>query len=106
VTRVEIIPQTAQGINAMQGQDVFVRVTASDDSSGVSKVQVSHSAGLISFSEFAVTGSMTNIPWTLQFSGAVYVRVVDRAGNLSPVSSGPGPAHNRICLPLVVKSRP
>ena len=44
VTQVEIIPQTAQGISAMQGQDVIVRVTASDDSSGVSKVQVSHSA--------------------------------------------------------------
>ena len=49
---------------------------------------------------------MTDILWTLQSSGAVYVRVVDRAGNTSPVSSGSGPAHNRIYLPLVVKPVP
>ncbi len=80
---VEIIPQAGRGRGVMQGQEVIVRVTASDGNSGVTTVQVSHDEGFGQFSEFAFIGPATDIPWTLQPSGLVYVRVVDRAGNLS-----------------------
>jgi len=104
VTRVEIITQTVQTTGAMEGQDVIVRVTTSDNNSGVSKVQISHSADFEQFSEFAVTGTITDIPWTLQPSGEVYVRVVDRAGNLSQVSSGQTSIRFKIHLPLLIRS--
>lgn len=104
VTVVEIITQTGGGaLSAMAGKDVIVRVTTSDDNSGVSKVQLSHSADFARYSEFAVTGGTTDISWTLQPSGQVYVRVVDRAGNLSEVESEQGPPNYEVYLPLVLR---
>ena len=67
-------------------------------------MQISHSADFEQFSEFAVTGTITDIPWTLQPSGEVYVRVVDRAGNLSQVSSGQTSIRFKIHLPLLIRS--
>jgi hypothetical protein len=104
VTRVEIIAQEIQATGTMGGQDVIVRVTASDDNSGVSKVQISHSADFEQFSEFAATSGTTDTPWTLQHSGTVYVRVVDRAGNLSQVSSGQTSMYFKTYLPLLILS--
>jgi len=103
VTGVEVITQAVQTTSRMGERDVTVRVTASDGNSGVATVRVGHSADCDPFSEFAVTGGTTDIPWTLQLSGEVYVRVVDRAGNLSQVSGGQGPVLYRIYLPLVMK---
>ncbi len=80
-----------------------MQVTTSDDNSGVSEVLISDSAGFGQFSEFAVTGGTTDVPWTLQPSGKVYIRVVDRAGNLSEIRSEQGPAHHEIYLPLVLR---
>jgi fibronectin-binding autotransporter adhesin len=105
VVEVEVITQTAGGdLGLMVGQDVIVRVTTSDDNSGASKVQISHSADFAECLEFAVTGATTDIPWTLQSSGEVYVRVVDRAGNLSEVQRGQGPPEYEIYLPVVLRN--
>jgi len=106
VNGIEIITGTVLGSRATEGLSVIVRVTASDSNTGVSQVQISHSADFEQFSEFAVTGRMTDIPWTLQPSGKVYVRAVDRAGNVSEVSSEQGEANYEIYLPIVVRSEP
>jgi len=103
VTRVEIITQGVQGIRATEGQNVILRVTVSDGNSGVDRLQISHSADFNQFSEVPATGSTTDVPWVLQPFGAVYVRVVDRAGNLSDVSGEQGLA--QIYLPIVVRNR-
>jgi uncharacterized repeat protein (TIGR01451 family) len=104
VTEVEIITQTAGGyVKSVTGQDVIVRVTSSDDNSGASIVQISHSVDFVQYSEFAVTGPTTDIPWVLQSSGEVYVRVVDRAGNVSEVESEQGPPKYGVYLPLMIR---
>ncbi|MEJ2209112.1 MAG: PKD domain-containing protein, partial [Anaerolineae bacterium] len=96
---VEIIPQETRGAAPRQGQNVIVRVTASDPNSGVAKIQLSHDYAFGQFSEYASAGPTTDIAWTLQLSGLVYVRVVDRAGNVSDVVSEQGTT--RIYLPAV-----
>jgi uncharacterized repeat protein (TIGR01451 family) len=107
VAEVKVITQTTGGdLGAMAGRDVVVRVTTSDDNSGASKIQISHSADFAEYSEFAVPGATMDIPWTLQSSGVAYVRVVDRAGNLSDVQSGQGPPQYDIYLPLVLRQFP
>jgi uncharacterized repeat protein (TIGR01451 family) len=105
VAAVEVITNTDGRVHsAMAGQDVIVRVTTSDDNSGASRVQISHSADLAQYSEFPVTGVTTDIDWTLQPSGEIYLRVVDRAGNPSDVESAQGPPRYEIYLPLVLRS--
>jgi|GEM_PF-382921 len=105
VTRVEVmVPILLRGSGAVGGQAVILRVTASDDNSGVDRVQVSHSAGFETYSEFAVAGGVTEVGWDLQPSGAVYVRVVDRAGNLSAVVGAQGMVHHELFLPLVLRA--
>ncbi len=103
---MEIIPVPQRGFHTAQGADVIVRVRASDANSGVDRVQLSHEPDFSQFSEFAFVGPRSDIPWTLRASGRVYGRVVDRAGNISPVSSGQGPVYTVIYLPLVVRSYP
>lgn len=104
VTNVEILTQTTQTLGAARRQNITVRVTASDDNSGVGKVQISHDMNFGQFSEFAVTGNTTDISWPLQPSGIVYVRVKDRAGNWSQVSSEQGIPYFEIYLPVVLKN--
>lgn len=98
---VEILSQAARGVDTGQEQAVIVRVTAVDANSGVGWVQISHDEGFGQFSEFACFGPATDIPWLLQPSGLIYVRVVDRAGNLSEVISEQGSI--RIYLPFVAR---
>ena len=105
VTKVEIITQTIQAMRTTQSRDVIVRVTSSDDNSGVGAVRISHDEDFAEFSEFPVTGRTTDIPWTLQSSAKVYVRVMDRAGNLSEVCEGQGPPQHVIYLPIVLRAR-
>jgi hypothetical protein len=100
---VVIIPLPNRGAQTVQDTDVIVRVTAGDANSGVDRVQLSDTPEFTQFSEFAFVGPTTSISWMLPASGEIYVRVVDRAGNLSPVGSGQGPANFKIYLPLVVR---
>jgi uncharacterized repeat protein (TIGR01451 family) len=100
---VEIVPQVGRGNGTAQGQNVLVRVTASDANSGVGKVQISNRADFGAFVEFPFSGPMTGVVWVLQPSGLVHVRVVDRAGNLSAVSSAQGPVRFEVYLPIVLR---
>ena len=105
VTGVEVITQTGGGsVESVAGQNVIVRVTSSDDNSGAGVIQISHGVDFAQYSEFAVTGPTTDIPWVLQSSGEVYVRVVDRAGNVSEVESEQGPPKYDVYLPLVIRN--
>jgi uncharacterized repeat protein (TIGR01451 family) len=103
VVGVEILPQGVRGSGAAQGQNVIVRVTASDANSGVGTVQISHRADFGTYAGFPSAGPITYVPWALQPSGLVYVRVVDRAGNLSPVSSEQGPTRFEAYLPMLLR---
>jgi hypothetical protein len=71
-----------------------------DDISGVGRIQISSSSNFSTFTEFAPTGSVTDIPWTLVTSGQVYVRVTDRAGNVSNVVSD---KYHAVYLPLIMR---
>ncbi len=104
VMRVEVIaPVLPRRVGAMRGLEVILRVTVGDDNSGVDRVQISHSAGFETYSEFAAIGGVTEVAWELQPSGAVYVRALDRAGNLSVVVGEQGMVHHELFLPLVLR---
>jgi hypothetical protein len=100
INSVEVIPVDSLQLTTLDA--VIVRVIASDRNSGVSAVQLSHSISFDEFSEYPVTGNPTDIVWLLQPSGKVYVRVKDRGGNLSEVSTESGPAGYDIYLPNVL----
>ncbi len=92
--------------NGYSPQDLpaTIQVTFSDDLSGVNQVQVSNQPGFNSSVEFSVQSQVANIPWTLQPSGKVYVRVADRAGNLSTIDSAQGPTSQvKVSLPIIYK---
>lgn len=103
IIQVAIFSQTDQRRITTVGEQVIVQVTAEDDNSGVDKVQLSHSADFSSVSEFTMTGKTVNLPWTLQPAGEVYVRVTDRAGNISAVSRIQASVGHTIYLPLLLK---
>ena len=98
VTSVEIIAQAVRSLNKPGGQNVIVRVKSSDDNSGVGRIQLSSVATFNPFTEFAPTGTTTDVPWILSQSGKVYVRAIDRAGNVSSVVSSQRYA---VYLPLI-----
>lgn len=102
VIRVDAIAQMAHGLQSAGGRPVIVQVTSSDDNSGVSRVQISSDDTFAQFSEFTAAGNTTDIPWTLESPGMVYVRVVDRAGNLSQAGSNHGQVQYRVHLPVVM----
>jgi multiple sugar transport system substrate-binding protein len=104
VTGVEVISDTGAGgaLYTMTGQNATVRVTSSDDNSGAVQVHLSHSADFAQYSTFAITGRMADVHWELQSSGEVYVRVVDRAGNISKAKSGQ--VLRKVYLPLILRN--
>jgi len=104
VLHVEIVTQTLRGLTTQMPWDVTVRVTAIDADDGVDKVQFSNSTIFLNPVEYAATSGQTDVAWSLQPSGIVYARVLDRAGNASPAKSGQGPTHKAIYLPLVLRA--
>ncbi|MGD8398036.1 MAG: hypothetical protein PVG11_04210, partial [Anaerolineae bacterium] len=100
---VELVPPPLRG---PAGADVVVRVTAYDENSGVSQVQIGDDPAFATYSAFPFVGPTTEVPWTLPASGLVYVRVVDRAGNLSAVAGAQGEMMYDLYLPLVRRTSP
>jgi uncharacterized repeat protein (TIGR01451 family) len=80
VVETDILPA---GRTPVADQAATIRVTAEDDNSGVDKVQLSHQADFATVTEVAAGGGTVDVPWTFQPSGLVYVRAIDRAGNVS-----------------------
>jgi hypothetical protein len=85
---------------------VMVRVTASDPNSGVDRVQISDDLDFGTFAEFPFIGPTTEVPWALQETGEVYVRVLDRAGNVSVISGAQAQLDFYIYLPIVLRNAP
>jgi uncharacterized repeat protein (TIGR01451 family) len=79
-----------------------VVVTTTDGESGVGSIHLSHSADFNSYENYSVTGATTKISWDLQPSGTVFVRAIDRAGNVSGVKMGQGILDNSTYLPLIL----
>jgi hypothetical protein len=69
----------------------------------VDRIQVSDDPDFGTYTEFVFIGPTADIPWTVQATGAVYIRAVDRAGNTSEISYGKGPADHEVFLPLVLR---
>jgi len=107
---IKVLKPSAAGVLAAGSPaadaGVILQVTASDDNSGVYKVQVSHEAGFGTYSDFDFVGPTTDIDWTLQASGEVYVRVVDRAGNVSETTAEQVALDYNVYLPLVLRGAP
>jgi hypothetical protein len=104
-TNVQILSETTRTTEGEAGQ-VIVRAQVDDDNSGVVKLHLSNSADFAEYTEVNVTGSTVAATWTLQPSGQVYVRSVDRAGNTSTIQSAQGEIENgpfKIMLPLILK---
>jgi len=102
IIQAEIIDLAGQTTERLGEQTVIVRVTANDDNSGVSQVQLSDEATFASPSTFDFTNRTIDLTWTLSASNTVYIRVLDRAGNLSPVSQLSVDLLHKIYLPVVL----
>ena len=90
VSKVEIL--AGAGLSPASSSHVTIRVTSSDDNSGVDHILVSSDLLFTNPTEFPSSGgAVTDIPWVLQASGNVYVRVCDEAGNFSTVHTQAGP---------------
>ena len=98
---MEIIPVLVTRATALTGGQVIVRITASDDNSGLGTAQISHEADFATYESFPVSGMTTDVQWQLQPLGKVFVRVSDRAGNLSAVQSVQREVNWRVYLPAV-----
>lgn len=106
VTSVEILEPATRDAQALAESEVIVRVTSSDGNTGVGAVQVAESASFDGYLEFPVLGPTTEIPWVLQGSSYLHVRVVDRAGNLSEATSAPTGITHKIYIPVVLRNTP
>jgi uncharacterized repeat protein (TIGR01451 family) len=92
----------APGVQSILNLSATVVVTTTDEHSGVGSVQLSHSAGFESYETYPVTSARTAIPWSLDPSGQVFVRAIDRAGNVSAVEVGHGLSNYPVFLPLTI----
>jgi hypothetical protein len=103
VTRVDIVNTAKSGLTIAGTENTIVRVTVRDDNSGVNRVQVSDDYDFEANWEFAVAADTIEItiPWEFQRSDRVFVRAVDRAGNLSGIISA---QHHVVYLPLVISA--
>jgi uncharacterized repeat protein (TIGR01451 family) len=105
ITGVEVISTTGGAdVTIRAGTPVTVRVTASDAESGTSLLKLSHTMDFADFTTFPVAGETTAVPWTLQTSGEVFVRVIDRAGNESDIVNQEGQRFSFVYLPLVIRN--
>ena len=99
VLPVSRMPATDQAAS----QTATIRVTAEDDNSGVDKVQLSHQADFATVTEVSAGSGMVDVLWAFQPSGLVYVRAIDRAGNISQEVAVQLTVTQETYLPLVIK---
>jgi uncharacterized repeat protein (TIGR01451 family) len=104
LTSVEILTTTGGMSAQAEGQAVRVRITSRDANSGVGVYHLSSHADFSPHTSFPATGPTTEVDWTLAEGTPVYVRAVDRAGNLSPIVAADLPGETRIFLPLVLRA--
>jgi uncharacterized repeat protein (TIGR01451 family) len=106
VTQVAVVKDADSGLTEVEAEEAVVRVTATDDNSGVSKVEISDDPDFETYWEAAVVTETTYIPipWEPVGSEEVFARAVDRAGNVSEVK-GSGQYH-ALFLPLMIRSHP
>ena len=55
------------------------------------------------FSAYVVKSGIIDIPWTLVDDESVYVRAVDRAGNVSDVATAMPQQDNWVYLPMILR---
>jgi uncharacterized repeat protein (TIGR01451 family) len=97
-------PATEGGALATGPRDVMLQIRGSDGNSGINRAQISHDADFAEFEEFEFVGPTSEFPWTLQPSGEVFLRLVDRAGNVSQAGSAQGDVSFAVYLPVVLKN--
>jgi uncharacterized repeat protein (TIGR01451 family) len=100
---VEILTDAGLAAGTPQGQSVIVRVTTSDDNSGIGQIQISHWADFDQYQSFAPAGWRTEIPWEMHSSGQLFTRVVDRAGNFSEATAQVFAPEHKVYLPTIMR---
>jgi len=83
-----------------------VQVTTSDDNSGVAMVVLSDNQAFVSTATVTrtITAPVQEFEWSL--GGQVYVKALDRAGNVSPVRQEMVEAGGAtIYLPIIMRTR-
>ncbi|MGC9349220.1 MAG: PKD domain-containing protein [Anaerolineae bacterium] len=103
ITSIEVLTNTAVVQTMTEGAPVTVRVTTQDANSGVSVLHASDTADFATYASIPVTGSTTDFAWTLAEGEGIYVRAVDRAGNVSAADYQSYGADYAVYLPLVIR---
>lgn len=101
---VQLIKPTTLGQPAAQDITAIVRVISRDDNSGVEWVVMSDDPDFASPATvtYAVTASSQDFAWS--WPGDVYVKVIDRAGNVSAVKQASfNLDHFNTYLPVIIK---
>ncbi|MDM8532592.1 FG-GAP-like repeat-containing protein [Anaerolineales bacterium HSG25] len=73
---------------ARQGQSVTVNVTATDDNSGVSHLEISNQPEFTTSQRANFITNTVSMSWVLSISSTFYLKVYDRAGNVTFVDTG------------------
>ena len=106
---IAIVERPANGAMHADGQaatQTFVRATTSDDNSGVDVLVLSDAGDFVSTATVTrtITAPVQEFAWP--HSGQVYVKAIDRAGNVSPVQQETVEASGAtIYLPLVLRAQ-
>jgi len=87
-----------------QIQLITLRLTVHDDNSGVEAIHLSDSPDFATFSIVIPVTATVEVPWTLKFPGKLYVRVKDRAGNMTVVETGAIPPQAITFSPVITKN--
>ncbi|MDM8518824.1 FG-GAP-like repeat-containing protein [Anaerolineales bacterium HSG6] len=88
-TNITINGLTPRSMKIRQTQMVTIAMTASDDNSGVSQIELSNDG--LTYSAISSEAGTIETAWLLQAEGDLFVRVYDRAGNITVVETGAVP---------------
>jgi hypothetical protein len=100
----EMVRQPGASQLAGQGSQTFIRVTSRDDNSGVEWVVISSQPDFAPGATVSYPVSSAVQEWPWPGTGPAYVKVTDRAGNVSAVKQADPPAEgSETYLPVIVK---